>query len=322
MKKSAVLLISCPDRPGIVASVSGFLYKHNANILESSQHQDVELGLFLMRVEWDLNGFDLDIGKFDKYFKPIAEKFKMKWKMAESSYLPKIAVFVSREDHCLADLLYRYRSQELNCEISLIISNHQNTKSLAEFYKTPFYYIPVSTVIPADAGIQLAKRTWIPGSPKGISHFMAAQVRNDKTTRMTKEEAEKEQLLLLKKNNIDLIVLARYMQILSPKFIKQYQNNIINIHHSFLPAFIGAKPYHQAFKKGVKIIGATSHYVTATLDNGPIIEQDVIRISHRDSVLDLIQKGRDLEKLVLSRAVRWHIENRILQYANKTVIFD
>lgn len=282
MKNSAVLLISCPDKRGIVASISDFIFKNNGNILESDQYQDNETGFFLMRLEWDLRNFKININDFEKYFNPIAKKFKIDWKLAVSSYKPKIAVFVSKEDHCLQDLLYRYKSGDLNCEISLIISNHPVAKQIADFYKIPFYYVPA-----------------------------------DKNRR----KSEKIQLDLLKEKNIDLVVLARYMQILSPNFVRYYKNKIINIHHSFLPAFIGARPYHQAFKRGVKIIGATSHYINEELDNGPIIEQDVIRITHRDSVGDLIRKGRDLEKVVLFRAVKWHIENRILFYGNKTVVF-
>ena len=284
MKNTAILLISCPDRKGLVATIAEFLYRHNANILHADQHQDSELGLFLMRVEWDLTDFDLDINQFDSHFAPIAEKFEMRWHLALSSYRPKVAIFVSRYDHCLADLLYRQQSGELHCEIPIILSNHMDTKWLADAYGIPFQHIHVHK----DA----------------------------------KEEAEKTQLALLRHHHIDLIVLARYMQVLSGDFIHHYPNRIINIHHSFLPAFHGAKPYHRAFERGVKLIGATSHYVTQTLDDGPIIEQDVTRISHRAALEDLISKGADLEKVVLSRAVRWHIENRILLYAHKTVIFD
>lgn len=284
MKNTAILLISCPDQKGLVATIANFLYQHNANILHADQHQDSELNLFLMRVEWDLADFELGIDCFDQYFAPIAEKFQMTWKLAQSSHRPKLAIFVSRYDHCLADLLYRHQSGELNCDIPLILSNHTDTQWLAEAYRIPFQHIPVE--------------------------------------RDSKEEAEKDQLAVLRHHHVDLIILARYMQVLSADFIKHYPNRIINIHHSFLPAFHGAKPYHRAFERGVKLIGATSHYVTEILDDGPIIEQDVTRISHRDELDDLIQKGRDLEKMVLSRAVRWHIESRILLYANKTVIFD
>ncbi|MHB8744181.1 MAG: formyltetrahydrofolate deformylase [Sulfuricaulis sp.] len=285
MKNTAILLVSCPDRKGLVAGIADFLFRHNANILHADQHQDAEFGLFLMRVEWDLNGFDLDIETFGGHFAPIAERFAMTWRLALSSYRPRLALFASGKlDHCLADLLYRHRSGELSCDIPLIISNHDDHRRLADFYGISFHCIPV--------------------------------------TKDDKLGAERRQLTLMVEYNIDLIVLARYMQVLSPTFTARFPQRIINIHHSFLPAFVGAKPYHRAFERGVKLIGATSHYVTEVLDDGPIIEQDVARISHRDTVEDLIQKGRDLEKVVLSRAVRWHIENRILLYSNKTVIFD
>lgn len=283
-KNTAILLISCPDRKGLVAGIADFLYRHNANILHADQHQDSELGLFLMRVEWDLHDFDLEIGQFEQHFAPIAEKFQMQWRLAQSASRPRVAIFVSRYDHCLVDLLYRHQAGELHCDIPLIIGNHDDTRWIADSYGIPFQHIPVH--------------------------------------KDSKAEAEKDQLALLRHHHIDLIVLARYMQVLSADFIRHYPNRIINIHHSFLPAFLGAKPYHRAFERGVKLIGATSHYVTEVLDDGPIIEQDVARISHRDAIDDLIQKGRDLEKMVLSRGVRWHIENRILLYANKTVIFD
>jgi len=284
VKNSAILLVSCPDQKGLVASIADFLYSHNANILHADQHQDAEMGLFLMRVEWDLTGFDLDLADFGRHFAPIAEKFGMQWRLALSSQRPKMAIFVSKYDHCLVDLLYRHKSGELACDIPLIISNHEDCRPLAEFYGIPYHCIEV--------------------------------------TKDNKAEAERAQWALLEAHGIDFIVLARYMQVLSAEFTARYPRRVINIHHSFLPAFLGAKPYHRAFERGVKLIGATSHYVTEILDDGPIIEQDVIRISHRDALEDLIQKGRDLEKVVLSRAVRWHVESRILLYANKTVIFD
>jgi formyltetrahydrofolate deformylase len=284
MKNTATLLIDCPDRKGLVAAIADFLYQHNANILHADQHQDAENKLFLMRVEWDLNGFAIEPQDFAQHFSPIAERFEMDWQLKLSQKRPRIAIMVSQYDHCLVDLLHRHKSGELACDIPLIISNHRDTERLAEFHDIPFHYIPVS--------------------------------------KETKAEAEAKQFALFDKHEIDLIVLARYMQILSPGFVKRYPERIINIHHSFLPAFIGARPYHRAHERGVKLIGATSHYVTEVLDEGPIIEQDIARISHRDQVEDLIQKGRDLERIVLSRAVRWHIENRILLYANKTVIFD
>lgn len=284
MKSTATLLINCPDRKGLVAAIAEFLYRHNANILHADQHQDAEQNLFLMRVEWDIEGFALTPPEFEREFADIAEKFNMRWQLNLSSRKPRIAIFVSKYDHCLTDLLYRYHSGELECDIPLIISNHPDTKRLADFYNIPFHVVEV--------------------------------------TKENKSEAEARQFALLDEHAIDLIVLARYMQVLSPAFVARYPHRIINIHHSFLPAFVGAKPYHRAFERGVKLIGATSHYVTEVLDEGPIIEQDIMRVSHRDQLEDLIQKGRDLEKIVLSRAVRWHVENRILLYSNKTVIFD
>ena len=285
MKNTATLLVSCPDQKGLNAAIHDFIYRGNGNTLHADEHQDAERNLFLMRVEWDLAGFTLDMREFAKHFQPVADRFGMQWRVALSSYRPKIAIFVSRYDHCLVDLLYRQRSGELACEFPLLISNHADAQRWADFYGVPLHLIPV--------------------------------------TKENKSQAERRQLELLRPHGIDLIVLARYMQVLSSDFIRQYPpHHIINIHHSFLPAFVGGKPHQQAFDRGVKLIGATSHYVTEVLDDGPIIEQDVVRISHRDTTEDLIQKGRDLEKVVLSRAVRWHIENRILLYGNKTVIFD
>jgi len=284
MKNTATLLINCPDRKGLVAAIADFLYRHNANILHADQHQDAENNLFLMRVEWDLTDFAISPDNFAVQFAEIAEKFEMQWQLKLAQKRPRMAIMVSQYDHCLADLLHRHQSGELNCDIPLIVSNHKDTQRLAEFYGIPFYHVEVS--------------------------------------KETKAQAEARQFAMFDEHAIDLIVLARYMQILSPEFVKRYPQRIINIHHSFLPAFVGARPYHRAFERGVKLIGATSHYVTEVLDEGPIIEQDIDRISHRDQVEDLIQKGRDLERMVLSRAVRWHVENRILLYANKTVIFD
>ncbi|MEQ1592519.1 MAG: formyltetrahydrofolate deformylase [Thiobacillaceae bacterium] len=284
MRHTAVLLISCPDQKGLVAAIAEFLLRHNANILHADQHQDAELKLFLMRVEWDMSGFDLDATQFSTAFAPIAERFGMTWRLAESARKPRLAIFVSKFDHCLADLLYRFQSGELHCELPIILSNHEDTRWMAEAYHIPFQYLAVAKDAKADA--------------------------------------ERLQLAILQDQRIDFIVLARYMQVLSPDFIRHYPNRIINIHHSFLPAFHGAKPYHRAFERGVKLIGATAHYVTETLDDGPIIEQDVARISHRDNLDDLIHKGADLEKVVLSHAVKWHLDNRVLVYANKTVIFD
>jgi formyltetrahydrofolate deformylase len=284
MKNSTVLLISCPDRKGIVATISDFVFNHNGNILHADEHADEGSNLFLMRVEFDPTDFDIDLGEFSKHFNPIADKFEMQWRLARSNHRPKMIILVSKYDHCLVDLLYRHKSGELQCDIPLIISNHADNQPIAGFYGIPYTTIPV---------------------PKE-----------------GKREAEQKILSLIQEHNPDFMVLARYMQILSNEFVNQYPQRIINIHHSFLPAFVGAKPYHQAFTRGVKLIGATSHYVTEVLDDGPIIEQDVVRISHRDSLDDLLQKGRDLEKVVLSRAVRWHIDNRILLYGNKTVVFD
>ena len=284
MKNTATLLITCPDTRGIVAAVADFLYQHNANILHADQHQDAENNLFLMRVEWDIANFNLSETDFNQAFASIATKFNMVWQLKLSQHKTRVAIIVSQYDHCLADLLHRHKSGELACEIPLVISNHKDTEELVQFYGIDFHYLPV--------------------------------------TKETKAAVEAAQFKLFRDFNINLIVLARYMQILSADFVQRFPQRIINIHHSFLPAFIGAKPYHRAFERGVKLIGATSHYVTEVLDEGPIIEQDIDRISHRDQVEDLIQKGRDLERIVLSKAVRWHIENRILLYANKTVIFD
>jgi formyltetrahydrofolate deformylase len=319
MKDSAVLLIDCPDQKGLVARVSSLLYRHGANILHADQHQDHELGLFFMRVEWGLNGaadgnssatqptdnpsktplkslskmppraaqpqavrFDLDA--FRAAFAPLADELGMRWKLTSGERRPRVALFCSQYLHCMADLLYRWRTGELECEIPLIVSNHREVESLAAFYGVPFEHIEV----------------------------IAA----------TRAKAEARQLELLSRNKIDLVVLARYMQVLSPAFVARYPAAIINVHHSFLPAFTGARPYHAAHARGVKLIGATSHYVTEALDDGPIIEQDVARVSHRDQVEDLVARGRDLERMVLSRAVRWHLDRRILCYGNKTVVFD
>ncbi len=283
MKNSAILLISCPDRKGEVASIADFIYKHGGNILHADEHGDEQSGLFLMRVEFDPKEFDIDLADFGQHFSPIADAFAMKWRLTLSAHRQRMIILVSKYDHCLVDLLYRHQSGELACEIPLIISNHPDNQAIADFYKIPYAVVPVN---------------------KG-----------------NKDEAEARIHQLIEAHNPDFMVLARYMQILSTEFVHRYPQRIINIHHSFLPAFIGAKPYHQAFQRGVKLIGATSHYVTEVLDDGPIIEQDVVRVSHRDTVDDLIRKGRDLEKVVLSRAVRWHVENRVLVYGNKTVVF-
>ena len=284
MRRTAVLLVDCPDAKGIVASISNFLYTHGANILSSDQHQDNEAGMFFMRVAFDLADFSLDEENFTREFQPIADRYRMRWRYEDTARLARIAIFVSRYNHCLVDLLHRHQIGELRCEIALIVSNHEEARPLAEFYQIPFHHVPVDGA--------------------------------------RKQESEAAQIDLLERSAIDLIVLARYMQILSPAFVARYPLRIINVHHSFLPAFSGARPYHAAFERGVKLIGASSHYVTEELDAGPIIEQDVARVSHRDQVEHLIEKGRDLEKIVLSRAVRWHLEHRILFYGNKTVVFD
>ncbi len=284
MKHTTVLLFSSPipfARKGVIAAICDFLIAHKGSVLHTDDHLDPGRDLFLSRLEWDLTDFDIPVSDFDETFKPVAERFKIKYFLAQTEYRPKVAILVSAYDHCLADLLYRQSTGELACDIEMIVSNHPTAKPLADFYKVPFHLLT---------------------HPKD------------------KRECEREMLELLGQN-ADLIVLARYMQILSPEFVGHYLLRMINIHHSFLPAFVGAKPYHQAFERGVKLIGVTSHYVTATLDEGPIIEQDVVRVSHRDSVEDMVRKGRDLEKVVLSRAVRWHLENRVLVYQNKTVVF-
>jgi formyltetrahydrofolate deformylase len=282
--KQAVLLLSCPDARGIVAEVSHFIFTYGGNILDSSQHNDGETKTFFMRVEWDLAEFALPEEKITAAFEPIAIKFNMDYRIELSSKKPRVAIFVSKYEHCLYDILLRNTEGEIDCDIALVISNHDKARETAEYFKIPFHHVPI--------------------------------------TKATKAEAEARQIELLREHEVDLIILARYMQILSPEFVARFENRIINIHHSFLPAFAGAKPYHQAFARGVKIIGATSHYVTANLDEGPIIEQDVARISHRQSIKDLIQTGRNLERVVLSRAVKLHLEHRILVFRNKTVVFE
>jgi formyltetrahydrofolate deformylase len=284
VKNSAVLLVQCPDRKGLDAAIAEFLYRQDGNILNFEQHSAGQERFYHARVEWDLSGFKLDLDQFDVEFGPVAHRFGMNWSVALSSRRPRVAIFVSKYDHCLVDLLYRQRGGELACDFPLIVSNHPDTKHHADFYGVPFRLIPIS--------------------------------------KENKTRAEAEQLRWLEGEKIDLVVLARYMQILSHHFVQHFRRPIINIHHSFLPAFIGSRPYHQAYERGVKLIGATAHYVTEVLDDGPIIEQGVVRITHKDDVDDLIEKGRDLEKVVLSRAVRWHVENRILLDGNRTVIFE
>lgn len=287
MRDSAVLLIDCPDRRGLVARVSSLLYKQGANILHADQHRDEELGLFFMRVEWALSSGDgerFDLERFETAFAPLARELEMRWTLRSAAERPRVALFCSHYLHCMVDLLHRWRSGELACDIPLIISNHVDVQALADFYGVRFEHVPAS------AG--------------------------------SRAETEARQLTLLAEEGIEIVVLARYMQVLSPEFVAKYPARIINVHHSFLPAFTGARPYHAAHSRGVKLIGATSHYVTDVLDDGPIIEQDVARISHREQVEDLVDKGRDLERVVLSRAVRWHLERRILVHGNKTVVFD
>lgn len=280
---TASLLVSCPDKKGLVAKIANFIYSNGGNIIHADQHTDFESGLFLTRIEWQLDDFNLPRDLIAPAFSSIAQPLQAKWELHFSDSIPRIAIFVSKQEHCLLDLLWRHRAKEFVAEIPVIISNHPNLKDITEQFDIDFHHIPI--------------------------------------TKATKIEQEKKQLELVDKYNIDLVVLAKYMQILSNDFVAQFPQ-IINIHHSFLPAFIGANPYHKAYERGVKIIGATSHYVTADLDAGPIIEQDVVKISHRDNVVDLIRKGKDLERIVLARAVRLHLNNRVLVYGNRTVVFE
>ncbi len=275
----------CKDRPNIIASVTNFIANNQGNIVYIDQHVDREQDIFFMRLEceFDINTFSIEAFK-DLFKNTLVDQFKIKWRMYSSNRKPKMALFVSKYDHCLYDILGRYNSGELFLEIPFILSNHLDLKPIAESFKIPFYHVPV--------------------------------------TKDTKKEAEQKQLDLLIEHEIDFIVLARYMQIVSDTLINKYPNKIINIHHSFLPAFVGAKPYHSAYKRGVKIIGATSHYVTEELDAGPIIEQDVARVSHTHSIEDLIAKGRDLEKIVLANAIKLHTNRKVLVYNNKTIIFS
>ncbi|MDZ8137958.1 MAG: formyltetrahydrofolate deformylase [Nostoc sp. DedQUE04] len=280
---TATLLISCPDRRGLVAKFANFIYSNGGNIIHADQHTDFAAGLFLTRIEWQLDGFNLPREFIAPAFNAIAQPLGAKWELRFSDTVPRIAIWVSRQDHCLFDLIWRQRAKEFVAEIPLIISNHSNLKVVAEQFNIDFQHIPIN--------------------------------------KDNKSEPEAQQLELLRQYKIDLVVLAKYMQIVSANFINQFPQ-IINIHHSFLPAFIGANPYHRAFERGVKIIGATAHYATADLDAGPIIEQDVVRVSHRDEVDDLVRKGKDLERIVLARAVRSHLQNRVLVYGNRTVVFE
>ena len=284
VKETATILMHCADQRGIVAKVTEFIYNNQGNIIALDQHVDNDEGQFFMRLKWDLNNFLIPKDKIYDYFQTmIASKYQMEFRLFLSDQKPRMALFVSKMDHCLFDILARYQANEWDLEIPLVISNHEDLRGIVERFGVPFYCFPI--------------------------------------TAENKAEQEKLELELLKKHNITFVVLARYMQVLSSNFIQQYPNKIINIHHSFLPAFSGAKPYHAAFKRGVKIIGATSHYVTSDLDEGPIIEQDVTRITHRDTIDTLVLKGRDLEKIVLSRAIMLHVKRRVLVYNNKTIVF-
>ena len=279
------LLIHCEDQSNIIASVTNFMASNHGNIVYIDQHVDREQNIFFMRLECEFASDSFSLDDFKKLFSnTLAEKFKLDWKIFAAERKPKMALFISKYDHCLYDILGRYNSGELHLEIPFILSNHLNLKPIADSFNIPFYHVPV--------------------------------------TKTTKQEAEQEQLRLLESHNIDFIVLARYMQIVSETLIDKYPNRIINIHHSFLPAFVGAKPYHSAYKRGVKIIGATSHYITEELDAGPIIQQDVAHVSHTHSIKDLIAKGRDLEKIVLSTAIKLHADRKVMVFNNKTVIFS
>jgi formyltetrahydrofolate deformylase len=280
---TAVLLVSCPDRRGLVAALAQVLHGHGANILDADQHTDAVAGQFFQRIRFDLEGMLTDRVSLERGIREVAERFGMRWRLAYAARKKRMAIFVSRYEHCLVDLLWRHQAGELPCEIALIVSNHPDLRRTAEHHGIRFEVFPI--------------------------------------TRDTKADQEERELALLEAEKIDLVVLARYMQVLSSRFIDALPDQVINIHHSFLPAFQGGKPYHQASARGVKLIGATAHYATTDLDEGPIIEQDVARTTHRDSISDLVRKGRDLERTVLARAVRWHLEDRILVYQYMTVVF-
>jgi len=283
VEQTATLLVCCPDRKGLVAALAQLLYGHGANILDADQHTDPIAGQFFQRIKFDLSELHTDRTSLEAAISEVAARFSMSWRIADGLHRSKTAIFVSKYDHCLYDLLLRQRAGELSADISMIVSNHPDLQPIADQFGIPFHHLPI--------------------------------------TKETKRAQEDNALELLRAADVDLVVLARYMQILSDDFLKSFEGQVINIHHSFLPAFMGSKPYHRAFERGVKLIGATAHYTTADLDEGPIIEQDVVRCSHRDSVQDLVRKGRDLEKVVLARAVRWHLDDRILVYDNKTVVF-
>lgn len=283
--QKAILLIQCQDQKGIVAAISDFLYQNNGNIVEIDQYIDRDSAHFFMRVEWELNTFKIQKDDISSVFdNTLGKKFNIKYQLYFNNPLPKMALFVSKMSHCLFDILGRHQSGELQVEIPMVISNHSDLEATVKAFGIPFYHLPI--------------------------------------TKENKAEQEKVQLDLCKKHEINFIVLARYMQIISPHFIAAYPFKIINIHHSFLPAFVGAKPYHAAYQRGVKIIGATSHYVTEELDAGPIIEQDVARVRHHNSVADLVQMGQDVEKVVLSKAIKYHLQRKVMVMGNKTIIFN
>jgi formyltetrahydrofolate deformylase len=282
MSATATLLLSCPDHQGLVAKLANFIYSNGGNIIQADQHTDFAADLFLTRIEWQLDGFNLPREVIEPAFSAIASPMNATWRIHFSDLVPRIAIWVSKQNHCLLDLLWRQQAGELNAEISMIMSNHGDLKPIADQFGIAFHHIPIA--------------------------------------KETKAQQELKQLELLQAQNIDLVVLAKYMQVLSADFVKSFPR-VINIHHSFLPAFAGANPYQRAYERGVKIIGATAHYATPDLDEGPIIEQDVIRVSHRDSTPDLIRKGKDLERMVLARAVRSHLQHRVLIYGNRTVVF-
>ncbi|TDF96244.1 formyltetrahydrofolate deformylase [Paenibacillus piri] len=283
LKNRARMLVSCPDQPGIVAAVSRFLYEHGANIVQSDQYtMDPEGGMFYIRIEFDLDDLDAQRDRLKADFAAVASQFQMQWSLNRAGRKKKLAIFVSKEDHALLELLWQWQAGDLEADIAMVISNHDDMRSLVESFGIDYHHIPVNAE--------------------------------------TKAEAERRQLELVA--GVDAVVLARYMQIITPKFIEHFPNRIINIHHSFLPAFVGGKPYAQAHNRGVKLIGATAHYVTEELDGGPIIEQDVQRVSHRDNVNDLKRIGRHIERIVLARAVSWHVEDRVIVHGNKTVVFN
>ena len=284
MEQTATLLVCCPDRKGLVAALAQVLYGHGANILDADQHTDPIAGQFFQRIKFDLSDLHTDRTSLETAIGEVADRLDMSWRLADGKQRARMAIVVSKYDHCLYDLLLRQRSGELATDIPLIISNHPDLDPVAKQFGIPFHHLPI--------------------------------------TKETKRTQEDKAIELMQKADVDLIVLARYMQILTEDFLRAYPRQVINIHHSFLPAFMGSKPYQRAYERGVKLIGATAHYATADLDEGPIIEQDVVRCSHRDSVQDLVRKGRDLEKVVLARAVRWHLDDRILVYDNKTVVFS